>query len=153
MLARRFPSVRFSGFVDDLDTHLQGVRLGVVPDTVGRGVKVRLASYVFSRVPMAGVVGAIDGLPLMPGRDFVEAADLESLVTLCIGLVQDVDRLNTLQNNAFRVCDGRFDWRTRGADIVEAIHQHQRCVDAAYSPLDRKIDPPDDLPKLRKRLA
>jgi glycosyltransferase involved in cell wall biosynthesis len=131
MLARRHPTVHFSGFVEDLDVHLQGARLGVVPDTVGRGVKVRLTSYIFSRLPMAGIAGAIDGLPLLAGRDFVEAPDLRSLTELCIGLVHDLDRLNRLQENAFSACDGRFDWRTRGADIVEAIREHRRQVTAA----------------------
>jgi polysaccharide biosynthesis protein PslH len=153
MLASRHPSVTFSGYVDDLDAHLQTVRLGVVPDTVGRGVKVRLTSYIFSRVPMAGVVGAIDGLPLVPERDFAEAPDLASLAQLCIRLARDVDRLNTLQENAFRACDGRFDWRSRGADLVEAVHQHRRRIDATYSALDRGGDPLDDLPRLRRGTA
>lgn len=130
-LQQRYPSVVFSGFVEDLDTHLQGVRLGVIPDTVGRGVKVRLASYIFSRVPMAGIAGAIDGLPIEAGHDFVEASDPATLTALCIALVQDLERLNTLQNNAFAACDGRFDWRTRGADIVEAIREHRRNIDVA----------------------
>ncbi|MFZ3485067.1 hypothetical protein [Sphingomonas sp. 3-13AW] len=134
MLARRHPTVRFSGFVEDLDAHLQGARLGVVPDTVGRGVKVRLTSYIFSRLPMAGITGAIDGLPLLPGRDYAEAPDHRALTQLCIDLVHDVDRLNRLQENAFAACDGRFDWRTRGADIVEAIREHRRQRIAAAMP-------------------
>ncbi len=135
MLAKRHPSIRFSGFVEDLDAHLQGARLGVVPDTVGRGVKVRLASYIFSRLPMAGIAGAIDGLPLRAGRDYVEAPDLPALAETCIRLARDVEQLNRLQESAFRACDGRFDWRTRGADIVEAIRDHQRrqSVEATLS--------------------
>jgi len=120
-LQRRFPGVRFSGFVDDLAAHLQACRLGVVPDTVGRGVKVRLASYIFARVPMAGYRGAIDGLPIHPNHDFVEAMTLRGLVESCLVLVDDFERLNRLQNNAFAACEHGFDWATRGQAIVEAI--------------------------------
>ncbi|MCC2975151.1 glycosyltransferase [Sphingomonas sp. PL-96] len=144
-LTRRHPSIHFSGFVEDLDAHLQGARLGVVPDTVGRGVKVRLTSYIFSRLPMAGIAGAIDGLPLRPGIDFVEAPDLASLTQTCIRLVHDVDRLNRLQENAFAACDGRFDWRTRGADIVEAFHEHRRqrmAMPAAASMAATRLEAP-----------
>lgn len=130
-LSSRFPAARFSGFVEDLGTHLGGCRLGVVPDTVGRGVKVRLPSYIFNRVPMAGVAGAIDGLPLAPGRDFAEAPDLAGLVGLCIEMVDDLPRLNALQNHAFAACDGLFDWASRGRDIVEAIRSVGRRGDAS----------------------
>ncbi|MGU3316913.1 hypothetical protein ACLBWH_15310 [Sphingomonas sp. M6A6_1c] len=136
-LQQRYPSVVFSGFVEDLDAHLQGARLGVVPDTVGRGVKVRLASYIFSRLPMAGITGAIDGLPLQAGQDYLEAPNMAALTQLCIEIVADPDRLNGLQNNAFLACDGRFDWRTRGADMVEAVRAHTRMQDIIASTLMR----------------
>lgn len=125
-LQRRYPSVRFSGFVKDLESHLQRCRLGVIADTVGRGVKLRLTSYVFARVPMAGITGAIDGLPLRPRLDYAEAPTLEALASLCLKLVRDVDTLNVFQENAFKACDGRFDWATRGADLVEAIRALRR---------------------------
>lgn len=120
-LQERFPSVRFSGFVDDLAAHLQTCRLGVVPDTVGRGVKIRLASYIFARVPMAGFRGAIDGLPIHTNHDFVEAPTLRALAESCIALIDDFERLNRLQNNAFAACEHGFDWAARGRAIVEAI--------------------------------
>jgi glycosyltransferase involved in cell wall biosynthesis len=120
-LQKRFPNVRFSGFVDDLTAHLQTCRLGVVPDTIGRGVKIRLASYIFARVPMAGFKGAIAGLPIRANHDFAEAPTLRALADTCIRLVDDFDRLNRLQNNAFAACEHGFDWTTRGQAIVEAI--------------------------------
>jgi len=120
-LQQRFPGVRFSGFVDDLAAHLQTCRLGVVPDTVGRGVKVRLASYIFARVPLAGFRGAIDGLPIHANHDFIEAPTLRSLAETCIAMIDDFERLNRLQNNAYAACEHGFDWATRGEAIVAAI--------------------------------
>lgn len=132
-LEQKHPSVVFSGFVDDLDQHLQQARIGVVPDTVGRGVKVRLTSYIFSRLPMAGITGAIDGLPLTSGEDYVEAPDMAALTALCIRIVRDAEQLNALQEHAFAACDGRFDWRTRGADMVEAFRAHGRWLEVAVA--------------------
>lgn len=133
-LTRRYPSVRFSGFVEDLAGHLQSCRLGVVPDTVGRGVKVRLPSYIFSRVPLAGLAGAIDGLPIVAGRDFVEAEGMEALVSLCIALIDDLPALNRLQDNAYAACADRFDWAERGAALVAAVIGERV---ASHDPMDR----------------
>ena len=120
-LERRFPNVTFRGFVEDLSAHLQTCRLGVVPDTVGRGIKVRLTSYIFARVPMAGYMGAIDGLPIHAPHDFAEARSLPALADLCIALVDDLPRLNRLQANAYAACEHGFDWATRGQRIVAAL--------------------------------
>jgi polysaccharide biosynthesis protein PslH len=88
---------------------------------VGRGVKIRLTSYIFARVPMFGYKGAIDGLPLVPGRDFLEAPDQPSLATLCVRHVDDFDLLDRLQRSAFAACDGKFAWADRGPNIVGAL--------------------------------
>lgn len=120
-LAQRYPTVRFCGFVEDLAAHLQSCRLGVVPDTVGRGVKIRLASYIFARVPMAAYKGAIDGLPIVPHRHFVEAPSLPMLASLCAKMIDDFDWLNRLQQNAYAACEHEFDWPMRGQALVTAL--------------------------------
>jgi glycosyltransferase involved in cell wall biosynthesis len=120
-LAERYPTVRFCGFVDDLAAHLQTCRLGVVPDTVGRGVKIRLASYIFARVPMAAYKGAIDGLPIVAHRHFAEAPGLPQLVDLCARMIDDFDWLNRLQHGAFAACEQTLDWPTRGRALVAAL--------------------------------
>ena len=118
-IAQRFPDVTIRGYVDDLVAHLQTCRLGVIPDFVGRGVKLRLLDLVFARVPLAGLDGAIDGLPLAADRDFAEAPTLPELARLAVALVDDLSRLNAFQESAFAACDGAFDWRDRGRAIVD----------------------------------
>lgn len=120
-LEQQYPTVRFCGFVEDLTAHLQTCRLGVVPDTVGRGVKVRLTSYIFARLPMAAFKGAIDGLPLHTHRDFAEAPSLRALTELCMTMIDDFDWLNRLQSNAYAACEHGFDWPARGQAIVAAL--------------------------------
>lgn len=120
-LARLYPTVRFCGFVDDLSAHLQSCRLGVVPDTVGRGVKIRLASYIFARVPMAAYKGAIDGLPIVAHRHFAEAPSLSLLADLCVRMIDDFEWLNRLQQSAFAACEHELDWPARGQAIVAAL--------------------------------
>ncbi|WP_454883791.1 hypothetical protein [Sphingomonas oryzagri] len=120
-LARRYPEIKFSGFVEDLAAHLQNCRLGIVPDTVGRGVKVRLPSYIFARLPMLGLQGAIDGIPVTPGVDFLDAPDLHALTELCIRVIDDLPTLNRLQNAAYAACDRWFDWESRGLGIRDAL--------------------------------
>lgn len=139
-MARRYPHVRFSGFVDDLTEHLQQVRIGIVPDTVGRGVKIRLASYIFARVPMAGYRGAIDGLPIRAPHDFIEAPSLRALAEQVVAAIDDFDRLNRLQNNAFAACTGALDWPAKGVAIVSALRSNAK-TDPIRPSIDRVVSP------------
>ena len=56
-LQARFPSVVFEGYVEDLPSYVSNCRIGVVPDVVGGGFKVRLLTYAFLGVPMYGIEG------------------------------------------------------------------------------------------------
>ena len=117
----RFPRVRFMGYVDDLGRRLQDCRLGVVPDFVGRGVKLRLLDYIASRTPMAAVKNAIDGLPLAAPAQYREADDLQALTSLCIDLIDDFAALNGLQQAAFTACEAQFAWRDRALRLISAL--------------------------------
>jgi len=117
----RFPEARTSGFVADLPSHLQTCRIGVVPDFLGRGVKLRLLDLIFARVPLFGLQGAISGLPITAGDAFLEAPTLDALTDLIVARIDDLDALNGMQESAFAACDGRFEWAERGSGIVAAF--------------------------------
>jgi len=127
----RFPTVKVRGFVDDLTAHLQTCRLAVIPDFVGRGVKLRLLSLIFARVPLVGLEGAIDGLPLKAGRDYLEAASLEDLVEAVTRNIDRTDTLDALQASAFDACAGKYDWADRSRGILGALTSFRRAADAA----------------------
>ena len=120
-LKLRYSSVHFAGFVEDLDELLGSCRLCLVPDFVGGGFKVRLLTYVFKRVPMFGLKGAVSGLGLEPGVGFFEVDSLTGLAQEVVRRIDDLDFLNHMQEAAYSGCLGRFEWEDRGAMFAEAL--------------------------------
>jgi glycosyltransferase involved in cell wall biosynthesis len=116
-LQTRYPGLTFRGYIDDVDAYLATVRLGIVPDAVGGGFKLRALTYAFNRVPMVAVQGALAGMGFTPGVNYVEGADLDSMVDAARSLVKDFDQLNRIQEAAFQHCQGRFDWNQRAGDL------------------------------------
>lgn len=120
-LTARFPSVKFLGFVDDIEALLASCRASVVADFLGGGFKVRLLTYVFNRVPMFALKGAISGLGVSGPGAFSEFNDLRSLAKGICAKINDLDYLNALQDTAFKGCTGRFDWSERGEMLITAL--------------------------------
>jgi polysaccharide biosynthesis protein PslH len=117
----RYDGINFLGYVEDLDSYLSTVRLGLVPDVIGGGFKLRALTHVFQRVPMLALRTAMRGMTLRENLDFAAVDDLGEMVAEAERLVDDLPRLDALQNAAFDHCRGRFDWADRGADIVSFI--------------------------------
>ena len=112
-LEASYSNLNFRGYVESIEAYLTTVRLGLMPDAVGGGFKLRALTYVFNRVPIIAVRGALDGMGLTPGEHYIEAPDMDSLVTMARHTVGDFALLNRISNNAMRICSGRFDWRDR----------------------------------------
>ena len=114
VVQRQYPGVKLLGFVDDADPLLADCRMGIVPDTMGGGFKLRQLTYVFRRVPMVGLDQAISGLPTPAGEGYLAAPDLKALAHLIVTSIDDIDTLNAIQERCFADCAGAFGWRARG---------------------------------------
>lgn len=126
-LEARYPGFNFRGYVDDLDAYLATVRLGLIPDEIGGGFKLRALTHAFRRVPMLAVESALNGMGFTPGRDFVAATDVAEAARIAVTLLDDFDRLNAVQASAFQTCQATFDWADRGRDIAAFIDGLQRA--------------------------
>lgn len=120
-LKTRFPDTRFPGYVDDIESLFSNCRIGVIADFLGGGFKVRLLSYVFNRVPMFALRGAVSELGLQDARAHEESDDFGALVANICENIDNFDLLNELQTNAFNGCRDRYDWDDRGKEFVRAL--------------------------------
>jgi glycosyltransferase involved in cell wall biosynthesis len=130
-LQARYPGLTFRGYIEDVDSYLATVRLGILPDAVGGGFKLRALTYAFNRVPMVAVAGALAGMGFTPGENYVEAPDLDSMVNEARAMVTDFDRLNRIQEAAFQHCQGQFDWGQRAAALHAFAQQLSRARQVA----------------------
>ena len=114
-------ATRFTGTVPDIDPYLDDARIAIVPERNGGGFKLKVLEYVFNRVPVFALTGSFAGVPLRHNDSVMLYPDHAALAHGVLEAIDDVDRLNRLQERAFAVCNDRFDWSSRGQQIVSTI--------------------------------
>jgi polysaccharide biosynthesis protein PslH len=119
----RVKATRFHGFVEDLGEFLAGRRMGLVIEETGGGFKNKILDYIFNRVPIAAITGSMTGLPLTPGLDYLCFESMRELAQGVAAVIDDIERLNSLQQAAYQKCKSSFDWTDRGRALRNAIEQ------------------------------
>jgi glycosyltransferase involved in cell wall biosynthesis len=113
-------ATRFLGFADDINAVLDQTRLGLLIDAVGGGFKLKVLSYLQTRTPVAALTGSFEGIPESVARHFLVAPDPEKLVAAIVAAIDDLPRLNAMQDAAFAAAQGQFDWPENGRRFIAA---------------------------------
>jgi glycosyltransferase involved in cell wall biosynthesis len=122
-LSPRLRSTRLTGFVDDPAVNLAAARLGIVAEPRGGGFKLKMLDYVFNRVPVAGLAVSVTGIPEEVGRHFLIEDELPTLARTIVAAVDDLDRLDALQQAAYAAALPVFSWETRGTALLGALER------------------------------
>jgi polysaccharide biosynthesis protein PslH len=120
-LRARCKATHFHGFVTEVAPHFERARMGVVPESIGGGFKLKFLDYIFGRLPVATVAQAAAGLPDDIRGCLLAGENLEQLARLIVEHVDAVDELNRMQQVAFDLAQERYQWSTRGERLKEAI--------------------------------
>jgi polysaccharide biosynthesis protein PslH len=120
-LRAQYPWVVFRGFVEDLDEECRGARVALVPEEVGGGFKLKTLDYIFSRVPVASVEAALNGIPDRLKAHFIVESDIRALLRAIVKVIDDIDRLDRMQKCAFEVAEGLFNWDANAGRLMEAL--------------------------------
>jgi glycosyltransferase involved in cell wall biosynthesis len=120
-LRQRAVATHFTGTVPDIEPFLDQARIAIVPERNGGGFKLKVLEYVFNRVPIFALNGSFAGVPLSHNDSVMLYPDHAALAHGVLEAIDDLDRLNRLQERAFAACSGQFDWSSRGQQIVSAI--------------------------------
>jgi glycosyl transferase family 1 len=119
----RVKATRFHGFVDNLGEFLAARRMGLVVEQTGGGFKLKTLDYIFNRVPIAAIRGSIAGLPLTQGLHYLSFESMRELAQGVAAVIDEIERLNSLQQAAYEKCNTGFDWGDRGRTLCNAIRQ------------------------------
>jgi polysaccharide biosynthesis protein PslH len=119
----RVKATRFHGFVEDLGEFLAARRLGLVVEQTGGGFKLKILDYIFNRVPIAAMKGSMAGLPLTPGLHYLSFDSMWKLAQGIAAVIDDIARLNSMQQAAYEQCHTGFDWGDRGRTLYDALRQ------------------------------
>jgi hypothetical protein len=120
-LKPRCRATYFHGFVTDVAPHLDRARIGVVPEPIGGGFKLKFLDYIFGRVPVATVSQAVAGLSEELQFAMLKNDSLAGLVSDIVSHIDRIDDLNRMQERAFALGQAQFDWNVRGERFLRAI--------------------------------
>ena len=120
-LRQRTVATQFTGTVPDIEPYLDQARIAIVPERNGGGFKLKVLEYVFNRVPIFALNGSFAGVPLTHNDSVMLYPDHAALAHGVLEAIDDLELLNRLQERACAACGGRFDWLSRGRQIVSAI--------------------------------
>jgi polysaccharide biosynthesis protein PslH len=120
-LRRRVRATTFTGPVECVTPHMEQARLAIVPERTGGGFKLKVLDYVFNRTPILALNGSVAGMPLRDPDSILLFPDHAALARGVIAAINDLNLLNRLQDVAYAECAGKFDWATRGRQLVSAM--------------------------------
>ncbi len=120
-LRERTRASQFTGTVPDVTRYMDEARIAIVPERNGGGFKLKVLEYVFNRIPVFALRGSFAGVPLVHGDSAMLYPDHEALARGVLDSIDDIDRLNRLQERAYAACRDRFDWASRGRQILSVI--------------------------------
>ena len=92
-----------------------------MPERNGGGFKLKVLEYVFNRVPVFALTRLVRRCTTRHNDSVMLYPDHAALAHGVLEAIDDIDRLNRLQERAFVACNDRFDWSSRGRQIVSAI--------------------------------
>ena len=123
------PGVRITGTVDDVRPYVAEAAVCVVPLRVGGGTRLKIfEALAMGKAVVSTSVGA-EGLPMIPGRHFVQADDAESFADAVIALVEDPGRRRALGAAGRRLVEERYSWPQVAREfetICEDVVTHAR---------------------------
>lgn len=133
-LRARTVATRFTGRVDDIAAPMAEARLALVVERFG-GFKLKALDYVFNRLPIFGILGAVPGMPLRSPESIMLFPDHKQLAQGVVQAIDDFARLNAMQERAYAACQGQF----IGAAIVSRL---LAALTAAGPRCRQEISPP-----------
>ena len=115
-LRARTVAARFTGRVAAIAAPMAEARLALVVERFG-GFKLKLLDYVFNRLPIFGILGAVPGMPLRSPESIMLFPNHKQLAQGVVQAIDDFARLNAMQERAYAACQGQF----VGAAIVARL--------------------------------
>jgi glycosyltransferase involved in cell wall biosynthesis len=114
-------ATHFTGTVDRVDRYMESARIAIVPERNGGGFKLKVLEYIFNRMPIFALEGSVAGVPLERDESIQFYPDQQALATGVWRGIDDLGRLNRLQNRAYDLCRDAFDWPSRGRHFLSAV--------------------------------
>jgi glycosyltransferase involved in cell wall biosynthesis len=123
--------VAVTGTVPDVRPHVARGAVYVVPLRVGGGTRLKIfEALAMGRAVVSTRVGA-EGLPLVPGRHFLEADEPEAFASAVVGLLRDPARRAALGAAGRELVEARYGWAPIARDFETRCQESIGCESAS----------------------
>jgi sugar transferase (PEP-CTERM/EpsH1 system associated) len=114
------PSVTVTGFVQDLNDHLNRASVFVAPLRFAAGVQNKVLEAMAAARPVVTTTIVNDGLGGQPGRDLLIGDDAESMAAQIIALLRDSNLRSRIGQAGCKFVSDNYSW-TRAMDRMRAV--------------------------------
>lgn len=116
--------VVFTGYLSDVRPTVARSWVSLAPLRVGGGTRLKILEALALGTPVVATSKGVEGLDLIPERDFLLADTADDFVRAVLRLLREPGMRWNLSRNGRRVVAARYDWRVIGqqfSDFVEAV--------------------------------
>jgi len=139
------PSIRFEGYVDDLDDELQKYKAMIVPELLQGGIKTKVVHAALNGVVVLAHDSAIVGMGMEPGVDVLNWKSSEDLAVLLKRVRGNDGSLREVAENARLWAEANFGqqraetiWKTHLASVLEEpAASSERILERGHGGNDR----------------
>lgn len=110
----------FTGYVDDVRPHARGSAVTVIPLRVGGGTRIKAYEAMAMGIPVVSTSIGVEGLPLEPGRHYLQADDAKTFASATVRLLRDAELRSTLSRKARAFVESKYSNR-EVARVFESI--------------------------------
>lgn len=128
VLGKQYPWATFTANVPSVGPYLDRARIGLIPEALGGGFKLKALDYVFRGLPLASVEAALSGVPVDPATEAIAAPDPEALARKVAERIDDLAFLNHAARRALEACRDAFHWKDRGTALAAALKDPTRAA-------------------------
>jgi polysaccharide biosynthesis protein PslH len=114
------PSIRVTGFIDDIRSVITGELIYVCPILDGGGTRLKVLDAMSLGMPIVATPLAVEGLDLEDGRHVLTREFGDAFVDAVVSCAQDAQLRRRLGSEARRFVETRYDWAIIGRSLVGA---------------------------------
>jgi glycosyltransferase involved in cell wall biosynthesis len=121
----KFPYVDIRAQVADIYALMRDARIGVVPEVLGGGFKLKILDYAFARLPICGLKDALSGLDAYELGNMLVAESFEEMGDMIVKHIDDFYLLNKMQMKSYEVFEETFGLSTTTNCLQAALRSRQ----------------------------
>ncbi len=122
-LQAEYPTLKVTGFVDDVRPYLSQAHIYVCPIRDGGGTKLKVLDALAMRMPLVADPIACEGIDVIDGESVIYATTPEDYVDSIKKLINDPQLCKKVADNGAALIQNNYSFESLGKKLSDAYHQ------------------------------